>query len=114
MHLVSKMRFISAQFTAFFKNDLWQQNARHANNMARLLTQKLECVPACPITQKVESNAVFVEIPPDIVKDLQDRYSFNIIDSGNSIVRLMTSFDTTEEDLDGFVAALQELITKKV
>ena len=113
MHLVSKMRFLSAQFTAFFKDDLWRQNALHANNMARLLAQKLEDIPACSITQKVESNAVFVAIPRKIVEDLQAQYFFYIVDSSNCIARLMTSFDTTGEDIDGFVAALQELVTRK-
>ena len=41
MQLVSKMRFIAAQFNAFFTDDLWLQNARHANEMAQLLAREL-------------------------------------------------------------------------
>ena len=112
MHLVSKMRFIAAQFTAFFRDDLWLHNARHANGMAALLARELEKVPRCRITQKVQANAVFVAMPPEIVEELQKRCFFDVYDSTNTIARLMTSFDTTEGDIRGFIFDLQELLSK--
>src|SRR5919202_3677493 len=39
--LPSKMRFVAAQFTALLAEDLWLQNASHANHMARLLAAEL-------------------------------------------------------------------------
>lgn len=59
MQLASKMRFISAQFRALLTDGLWWKNARHANQMARLLAQELCQLPCVHITQKVQSNAVF-------------------------------------------------------
>jgi threonine aldolase len=112
MHLVSKMRFLSAQFTAYFKNDLWLDNARHANRMAALLAHELENVPPCRITQKVQTNAVFVAIPPEIAEELQNRCFFSVYDSINAIARLMTSFDTTEDDIHGFISDMRELLSK--
>jgi threonine aldolase len=109
MHLVSKMRFLAAQFTAYFKNDLWLHNAHHANRMAALLAQELENVPQCRVTQKVQTNAVFVAMPSEIVEELQNRCFFYVYDS---IGRLMTSFDTTEDDIHGFISDLQELLSK--
>jgi len=110
MHLVSKMRFLSAQFTAYFKNDLWLHNARHANRMAALLAQELENVPQCRITQKVHTNAVFVAMPSEIVAELQNRCFFSVYDSTNTVTRLMTSFDTTEDDIHGFISDLQKIL----
>jgi threonine aldolase len=63
MHLPSKMRFISAQFEALLSGDLWRRSASHANRMARVLASELEKVPQVRITQPVESNGLFAEIP---------------------------------------------------
>src|SRR6202042_482156 len=41
MQLASKMRFISAQFEALFSDDLWRDNADHANCMAALLEKEI-------------------------------------------------------------------------
>jgi threonine aldolase len=112
MHLASKMRFISAQFIAFFEDDLWMQNARHANEMARFLARELEKIPECTIVQNVEANAVFIVIPNEIIEKLRKRYFFYVWDSNRSIVRLMTSFDTKKDDISGFISAMKELIAQ--
>jgi threonine aldolase len=110
MHLASKMRYISAQFTAFFDKDLWLQNALHANKMAAALARQIEKVPECRITQRVETNAVFVAIPPAVVRALQERYFFYIWDRKRTIARFMTSFDTQMEDIDGLVSVMRKLV----
>jgi len=112
MQLFSKMRFIAAQFIAYFTDNLWLSNAVHANKMAQLLAQKLQQIPSCHIMQKVEANGVFVVIPEQYIKELQEQYFFYIWDKKGPIIRLMTSFDTTEEDIDGFVSLLKYLISK--
>jgi len=112
MQLGSKMRFISAQFIAFFEEELWLKNARHANNMARLLAEKLECIPGCNITQKVEANAIFLKIPEQAVEEIRKRFFFYIWDKKGPVIRLMTSFDTTEQDINTFISALKTIMTK--
>src|SRR6184192_173843 len=62
MQLASKMRFLSAQFEALFKNDLWLQNARHSNRMAQLLKRELAKIPQIKIVYKIEANGVFAQI----------------------------------------------------
>ncbi len=108
MQLLSKMRFISAQFAAFFNGDLWLKNAKHANYMAKLLSDGIRDIPGCRITQKVEANAVFVKLPSHSIDELKKRYFFYTWDTGNHIIRLMTSFDTTENDVTGLLHALKE------
>ncbi len=108
MQLASKMRFISAQFLGFLENDLWKKNAEHANQMARLLEEKVREIPGITITQKVEANGVFARVPAGIIPELQKEFFFYIWDEDKSEVRWMTSFDTTEEDILGFTELLKE------
>jgi threonine aldolase len=110
MQLASKMRFISAQFSAYLGDGLWLQNARHANAMAALLASELKKVPGCAITQKVQANGVFLSVPRRCVDELRKRYFFYIIDEAGPVIRLMTSFDTGEEEIGDFVSALRNCV----
>jgi threonine aldolase len=110
MQLASKMRFISAQFTAHFHNDLWLQTASHANAMAKLLANKLEHIPQVKITMPVQTNAVFAVVPPQIIKPLQQKYFFYVWNHQRNEVRWMTHFNTTEQDIEDFVQTLKTLI----
>jgi len=112
MQLASKMRFISVQFTAFLKDDLWLKNAERANKMAALLAHGIENIPGCMVTQKVESNAVFAFIPFPVIDEIRKKYFFYIWDTVKPVARLMTSFDTTEEDIDVFLRTLKNLMLK--
>lgn len=108
MQLASKMRFISAQFEALLSNNLWLKNAKHANEMARLLARKIEEVPDTKITQEVEANAVFAIVPPKHVSLLREKYFFYIWNREKSEVRWMASFDTTKEDVKKFVNVIEK------
>ena len=110
MQLASKMRFIAAQFSAMFSNGLWKRNATHANGMARLLGEQLRNIPGITLTQPVEANAVFATIPPGVVPALQEAYYFHIWNEAKSEARLITSFDTTEEDVMEFAAMTRDTV----
>lgn len=110
MQLASKMRFISTQFLAYFNNNLWLKNATHANDMARLLEQKIREIPQVKITQDVQANGVFAIVPKHIIHKLQDQYFFYEWNEFTGEVRWMTSWDTTTEDIEGFVKVLKELL----
>jgi threonine aldolase len=109
-HLPSKMRFISAQFEALLTNELWQQNAQHANRMAQRLASELQKIPQITITQKVVSNGVFAIVPKKYVALLQKEYFFYVWNEETSEVRLMTSFDTTEADIADFMALVRRTV----
>ena len=110
MHLPSKMRYISAQFEALLSGDLWRRSAAHANQMARLLASELEKVPQIKITQPVQANGVFALVPKKFVPVLQKKYFFYVWNEETSEVRLMTSFDTTEDDIRDFVALVRKIV----
>ncbi len=106
MQLASKMRFISAQYLAYFRNDLWKACASHSNSMANLLADHLKNIPEIRITQKVESNGIFVIMPDEIAKKMQQHYFFYPWNEKTSEYRLMTSWDTQKEDIEGFISLL--------
>ena len=100
--LPSKMRYISAQFSAMLENDLWLKHASHANMMAARLADGLELIEGVELTQNVEVNAVFLKLPAQSKRLLQDWSYFYDWEQENE-VRLMTSFETTEEDVKKMV-----------
>ncbi len=107
--LHSKMRYIAAQFEAFLNDELWRKNAEHSNRMAAQLALALEAVPQIKLTQKAQANGVFAIVPRHIIEPLQEKYFFYMWDEAASEVRWMTSFDTTQEEIDGFVAEIKRL-----
>jgi len=113
MQLHSKMRFLSAQFETYLETDLWEKNAEHANKMAEFLAQSIKMIPGLEIVYPVETNAVFVKMPVIHIKPLQDRHFFYVWDESEGIVRWMTSFDTSEEDIDLFVRDLKDIMREK-
>jgi len=110
MHLPSKMRFISAQFEALLSGDLWRRGAAHANRMAQLLGSELAKIPNIKLTQSVESNGVFAVIPSEHIPVLQEKYFFYVWDEAISEVRLMASFDTSEDDIRDFIGFVKQIV----
>jgi threonine aldolase len=111
MQLHSKMRFIAAQFDALLSNDCWKRNASHANEMAKFLSAELRKIPQVHITQSVDANGVFVQIPRDIIPLLQKEQFFYVWTEKISEARLMCSFDTKKEDVERFVDKLKQLLS---
>ena len=108
--LHSKMRFVGAQFSTLLTDNLWKRNASHANDMAGLLVEKLSAIPEITITQKVQANGVFCIVPEKLIEPLQQEFFFYVWDESRSEVRWMTSFDTTQEDVEGFVKSIKRLL----
>jgi threonine aldolase len=109
MQLGSKMRFVSAQLEAMLVDDLWRELAAHANAMAARLGSGIAPIPGFRPVRPVETNAVFVEMPPALVAPLQQHASFHEWEPSSSVVRWMTAWDSRPEQIDGFVAAAAEL-----
>lgn len=110
MQLHSKMRFIGAQFEAMLSNDLWRKNAAHANAMAKLLEKTLLEFPAVKITQSVDANGIFAILPEVAIPALQAEHYFYVWNERLSEVRLMCSFDTTEDDIRSFGRILKKVL----
>lgn len=102
MQLASKQRFLSAQFLALFSDDLYLRVAGHANAMARLLAELVGGIDEVELTQPVQSNAVFAELPHAAAEALMERVPFYFWDEVRGEVRWMCSWDTTEDDVRSF------------
>ncbi|MCX8007004.1 MAG: low specificity L-threonine aldolase [Coriobacteriia bacterium] len=108
--LASKMRFIAAQFVALFGSDLWLANARHANEMARLLADGMSSL-GIRITQPVEANEVFAILPRESIEPLVREFGFYVWDERSGEVRWVTSWDTTPGDVSEFVEAARRVLS---
>jgi threonine aldolase len=112
MQLASKMRFMSAQLVALFENgaELAISNGQHANRMAQLLYQGVVDLAQksnlVSVDNPAEANAVFPTLPKEITMALQQKYRFYVWNQQTGQVRWMCSWDTTEEDVQGLLAAL--------
>ncbi|PHX60717.1 MAG: threonine aldolase [Actinobacteria bacterium] len=107
MQLSSKMRFTSAQFIALLTDELWRENAKHANSMAQRLAAGVKEIPGVTITQPTQANAVFAQLPAAAIHRLQAHTPFYVWNEARSEVRWVCSWDTTETDLDEFIDALK-------
>jgi threonine aldolase len=110
MQLASKMRFLAVQLEALFGGDLWLHNARQANRMARMLAEGLEKIPGVHISRQIQSNMVYCRLPAESIPRIQEDYLFYVFDPQASEVRLVTSYDSTEDDVRGFLTAAAQAI----
>lgn len=110
--LASKMRFVSAPWLGLLENDVWLENARHANAMAQRLRDRIAPLPGVGIMYPCEANAVFAEIPPQAQAAVRAKgwrfYTF----VGETGCRLMCAWDTAPETVDRFAADLATALTE--
>lgn len=104
--LASKMRYLSCQFTAYLTDELWLKNATRANAMAQRLYESLSRYPGVHFTQKAESNQLFLSMPRPVIDRILQSYFFYFWNEEADEIRLVTSFDTTEQDVESFLSLL--------
>lgn len=112
MQLASKMRFVSAQLDALLTDDLWLRNATQSNAMASKLEDGVRKISGVQIVRPVQANAVFAILPPAVRERLQKRFKFYTWNHLTGEVRWMCSWDTTDEDVNTFIAAVSEEMAK--
>jgi threonine aldolase len=106
-HLLSKMRFVSAQLDVYLKGGRWLEHAARANALAARLAEGLNGVAGAKIVHPVEANAVFVSLPDPTVARLRAKgavfYDWAPPKEGRTLVRLVVSFATPEDDVKRFL-----------
>lgn len=114
-HLWSKMRFIAAQFDAYLADDLWLKLAGRANAMARRLSDGLADIDGVTISYPTDINEVFAVFPEGVADTLRKEGAFFYPwvtpgDPANGkMQRLITSFRTTESEVDVFLNRMRDL-----
>ncbi|WP_310618826.1 threonine aldolase family protein [Flexibacterium corallicola] len=110
--LFSKSRFISAQFEGYFENDNWLHTARHANKMAQVLAKGLSAAEGIHLPVWPEANELFPVLKKDMVTKLQNAgvgfYDWPApgLPDDEAMIRLVTSFATTQESVMEFLGLL--------
>ncbi len=106
-HLASKHRFLSAQMEAYLTDGLWLRLAAEANAMGQRLASGLRAkgvmVPEAP------ANMLFPAWPTGTHDRLEAAGAvFSRIPTSDGLerARLVTSWSSTAEDVDAFLAAL--------
>jgi threonine aldolase len=110
MQLLSKMRYVSAQFIAYLTDDLYLKNAKQANDMARYLYDRLLTTAPQITIYPPDVNAVFVKLPREIAEKMQSERFFYTWDESENIYRFMTNFEMTHADIDDFVEFISKYI----
>lgn len=112
--LISKQRFMAAQFEAYLADGLWLRLARHANAVAARLAEGLREAGLQPVWP-VEANEIFVALPPEIDRNLKQAGATyvswssdflpdgTLVPKGYALVRLVASFANTEDDVEKFL-----------
>jgi len=111
-HLVSKLRFVAAPWIGLLESGAWLRNAQHANQMAKLLADKIREIEAVEIMFPREANSVFVRMLPAHRDALGKRgwRFYDFIGAGGA--RLMCSWDTTAADVEALVADLRAVAVR--
>lgn len=113
-HLLSKGRLFGAQVVAWFKDQHWLTLATQANLQAQLLADALQNTPGVSLVWRVEANEIFALIPAPLATELEAAgavfYDWGLsalpagqqCETNQRFVRLVTSFATTDEDVQRF------------
>ena len=108
-HLLSKMRFVSAQLEAYISNDVWLRNARQANKMGKKLSNELNSHSNIELVYPTEANEVFVKFPNHIIEHLNIKgYDINEEELDGKSVRLVTAWNTKDSHIDKFLEIVKE------
>ena len=108
MQMMSKNRFIAAQFEALLTDDLWRENAEHANKLTTTLAKQLARFPRIQFTHPVQSNAIFATMPKQYIDHMHQEFDFYVWNETTNQIRIMTSFNTDPKHVQAFVDRLQE------
>ncbi len=108
-HGLSKQRFIAAQYEGYLGDDAWLRTASHANAMAARLQEGLATSPAVRLGWRSRANELFPTVSAATATGLRDGgATFHTWEERGDdvVIRMVTSFATTEQEVDGFLALL--------
>ena len=107
--LAAKMRFLAAPWLGMLAEDAWLRHAGHANRQAGALSRRLQAIPGVSLLSPTEANSVFVTFPEAVREGLRERGWLFYTFIGEGGVRLMCSWDTTDEDVEALARDVAEL-----
>jgi len=109
LQLLSKMRYLSAQYIPFFKNELWRTLATQANKKAQEIASVIKSTPGFSLSYPVETNQIFFTVPSVWIPLIQEKISCYPWDTEKNEVRFIASWNTSEEDIQEIRSILSEI-----
>jgi threonine aldolase len=109
LQLLSKMRYLSAQYIPFFKDNLWHTLASHANQKAREIASIIKTIPHLALSYPVETNQIFLTAPNSWIPLIQEKIACYPWDQEKSEIRFIASWNTSEEDVKDVKSVLVEI-----
>ncbi|KAF2722083.1 threonine aldolase [Polychaeton citri CBS 116435] len=110
--LLAKGRVLGVQFLELFRENMFLELAQHANNMAQMLSAGI-VKAGCTLAAETETNQVFARLPNPMIAKLQHRFEFYTWEKAvddQSVVRLVTSWATVEQQVVAFIDELQSCV----
>ncbi len=107
-HLLSKMRYVSAQLLTMIEDGLWLELAAAANDHASRIARTVDRLAGAALQWPVEANEVFLRSDPETLDQLaDDGFEFHRWPGFDNVARLVCSFATTEQEVDALIRALE-------
>ena len=108
-HLLSKMRFVSAQLDAYISNDVWLKNAKQANKMGKKLSDGLVKHNSIKLAYPTQANEVFAKFPREMIEHLNSLgYKMNEDELDGQAVRLVAAWNTQNSDVESFLESINQ------
>lgn len=115
--LFSKSRFIAAQFDAYLNDDLWLSLAGHANDMTQKIAEGVRGKNSARLAWEPQANEVFLIMTKKKAEEIRAKGGVffewgipnshrNLVSDDEDLFRLVTSFTTTDQEVDEFLASL--------
>ncbi|MDR0630976.1 MAG: aminotransferase class I/II-fold pyridoxal phosphate-dependent enzyme [Holosporales bacterium] len=107
--LLSKGRLLGIQFSELFRDGLYFELARHANKMADVIRQCLKRV-GMEFFAETPTNLLFPIMPDSLYQELSNTYSLTYVkrwDKTSSVIRIATSWATTEKNVKALVGDIE-------
>ncbi|MES2345373.1 MAG: beta-eliminating lyase-related protein [Chlamydiota bacterium] len=109
LQLLSKMRYLSAQYIPFFKNDLWRTLAAQANQKAEEIESIIKTIPHLSLSYPVETNQIFFTAPASWIPLIQEKIFCHTWDKEKNEIRFIASWNTSEQDVKDIKVVLTEV-----
>jgi threonine aldolase len=109
MQLLSKMRYLSAQYIPLFKNELWHALATQANQKAQEIASIIKSTPGFSLSWPVQTNQVFFTAPSTWIPLIQEKIFCYPWDAEKNEIRFIASWNTSEQDIKEIRSILSEI-----
>lgn len=113
LQLMSKMRYLSAQYIPFFKDDFWRTLALQANLRTQEIASIIKTIPSLSLSYPIETNQIFFTAPSEWIPSIQENIFCYLWNNDKNEMRFITSWDTSSEDINKFFIVMKNIASER-